>query len=57
MKISYFLMMKAPMSDRVRKILSDPCKSEELMTAIRKYNRGKPGIIEIDGKKYKLVRA
>jgi hypothetical protein len=53
--------MQAPLSDRIRRILSDPKLAKKLMQAIQSERRNPEDIegktIEFDGKKLVLTRA
>jgi hypothetical protein len=48
--------MQAPISQRIRKILSDNKLSYDLTNAILKVKRGENGYIVMDNKKYKVVK-
>ena len=48
--------MQAPISDRIRKILSNSKLSYDLTNAILKVKRGEHGYIIMDDKKYKVIR-
>lgn len=51
------LLMKAPMSDLVKKILADPKKAKAFTAAILRANHAdQPVTIINEGKKYKFVR-
>lgn len=49
-------VMKAPLSERIRKILSNNKLAKDLTIAILKVKRGEEGYIVMDNKKYKVVR-
>lgn len=49
--------MKAPISDRVRRILSDPALARELVRkTIQSQRGGGEAVIEVDGQQYRLER-
>jgi hypothetical protein len=48
--------MQAPISERIRKILSSNKLSYDLANAILKVKRGENGYIVVDNKKYKVIR-
>ena len=48
--------MQAPLSERIRRILSNNKLASDLTDAILKMKRGEDGYIVVDNKKYKVVR-
>ena len=50
--------MKAPLSDTIKKILSNEKEARSFTAKVLSANRsGKPVVVEIGGKEYKFVRA
>ncbi len=48
--------MQAPLSERIRKILSNSKLATDLTNAILKMKRGEDGYIVVDNKKFKVIR-
>jgi hypothetical protein len=50
--------MKAPLSDTIKKILSNDKEAKAFTAKVLSANRsGKPVLVEVGGKQYKFVRA